>query len=348
MGGKAEGGHWLQVDDWPGRVWVDPDGTRSYYIRRSMGGKRYEVNTGATTRSGAEAQLKIFEANPDAYRPGGGVADTIVLDTELARTFLAHSAKVDRNSKGWIRQQRTYLAWWMAILGGRDLRNVVLSRDVMPHLQDTPARGHKIRVIKRLYSWLRMDLHRITSREDPTLDLATPQSEPAQWTKTKVVPAKSLRAVLAVLKAPWLHALRVHLATGWHTTEVVRFAASGSVEPMPRGAKGAAGVLLLPTHKSGEPHRTRVSKAGLEAAKALLAHGPISREWYDRSVVKACAVARVEAWTPGMLRHTVATGAVQGGEDPKVVSSFLGHKSPRTTQRFYATTASPAKVRTPV
>ena len=32
---------------------------------------------------------------------------------------------------------------------------------------------------------------------------------------------------------------------------------------------------------------------------------------------------------------------MNGGTDLKSVSTFLGHKSPRTTQKFYATHATP-------
>lgn len=156
-------------------------------------------------------------------------------------------------------------------------------------------------------------------------------------------------------EGPWAEALTIQAGTGWHTTEIVRFAATGSIEPLPKSVQqeGVAGVLVCPQHKSGEPIRTRVSAAVVEAAKRLLAHGAISREWYDRAVRAACkAVKRpdgkvgIPVFTPGRLRHSVATWAIEAGADPASVAAFLGHKSPRTTRRFYATHASPAKVPT--
>ena len=51
----------------------------------------------------------------------------------------------------------------------------------------------------------------------------------------------------------------VQAGTGWHVTELVRFAEMGSVEPYRGGAEEVAGVLVCPRVKSGEPLRTSVS-----------------------------------------------------------------------------------------
>jgi integrase len=45
-----------------------------------------------------------------------------------------------------------------------------------------------------------------------------------------------------------------------------------------------------------------------------------------------------------VLRHSVATLAVNSGASPAAVAAFLNHRSPRTTLRFYATLATPVKV----
>jgi len=52
----------------------------------------------------------------------------------------------------------------------------------------------------------------------------------------------------------------------------------------------------------------------------------------------------VEPFGPGVLRHSVATLAVNSGASPAAVAAFLNHRSPRTTLRFYATLATPVKV----
>jgi integrase len=50
--------------------------------------------------------------------------------------------------------------------------------------------------------------------------------------------------------------------------------------------------------------------------------------------------------TAGSFRHTVATEAIERGATPEQVSAFLGHRSPQTTKRFYATLSVPPKIPT--
>ncbi len=317
------------------------------------------------------------------------------LDNKLAERFLAWSAGERANTSGWVAKQRDFLADWMEHLHGVNLRRLSLRDHVVPALEGATSRRHRLAVLKALYSWLRKHEHDLTSAEDPTIDMPLPQIEPAQWKRTKVIPRDHIDLVLEYLRAaeqdrkakreareqarrpknesnvlqlvpanetakeprdgPWSDALTVQAGTGWHTTEVVRFAATGSIEPLPKTVQqdGVAGVLVCSEHKSGEPIRTRVSTAVVDAAKRLLAHGAISREWYDRAVRDACAAVKrpdgkigIPVFTPGRLRHSVATWAIEAGADPASVAAFLGHKSPRTTRRFYATHASPAKVPT--
>lgn len=143
--------------------------------------------------------------------------------------------------------------------------------------------------------------------------------------------------------------------------------------PPQRARVRRAGVLVCPMHTSGEPLRTRVSAPVVEAAKKLLDHakkkseqrsalrepcgdtevGGFSREWYDRAVRAASAAVKcpdgkvgIPVFTPGKLRHSVATWAIDAGADLAQVAAYLGHKSPRTTRKFYATHARPAKVPT--
>ena len=68
---------------------------------------------------------------------------------------------------------------------------------------------------------------------------------------------------------------------------------------------------------------------------------------FGRSSNKAaCRAAKIAIFTPGRLRHSIATHAINQGADMAAVASFLNHKSPRTTKRFYATLAGVAKVPT--
>jgi integrase len=347
-----------------------------------VAGVRYQFKTPARSESDAVEHLRRFRANPAGYDPHGDAPRApLHLDAKLVEEFLAFSER-EGNSAGWRRKQKNILAWWADRLDGMDLRKVALGEHVMPALKrkDATSRHHRIAILKGLYSWLRAEVHRISVSEDPVFGtLKVPQASVAQLTRSKVVPRDHVLLVIERLRAdeaerqrvrearkvvplhegrgigPWADALTLQAATGWHTSEVQRFAAEGSIEPLPKHAQqeGVAGVVVCPMRKSGEPQRTRVGDEALEAAKRLRAHGALSREWYDRAVTAACGeVARpdggkgIPRFTPGMLRHSVATWAIDVGADPAMVSAFLGHRSPRTTRKFYATHASPAKVPT--
>jgi integrase len=354
---SASGGHWEGCEVRGLRVWRDADGRRTFHIRKSIGGQRYELATGATNIASAIEQLRRFEADPERYDPRGEAREGIYLSEKLVEDYLAYS-KAEGNSAPWRRKQKHLLAWWGERLERLDLRKVDLADHILPALKrrDATAKHHRVAVLKGLFTYLRTVAHRITTAEDPVFgQLKVPQARAAQLTKSKVVPRDHVLLVVEHLTAPWRDALLLQAGTGWHTTEILRFAAEGSLEPLPRHAQqeGVAGVVVCPMRKSGEPQRTRVSPEVLEAAKRLRAHGPISREWYDRAVKAACGTVKrpdgeagIPAFSPGQLRHSVATWAIDAGADPAQVAAFLGHRSPRTTRKFYATHSAPTKVPT--
>src|SRR5262249_14630698 len=147
------------------------------------------------------------------------------------------------------------------------------------------------------------------------------------------------------LAGHWRWALDVLAGTGAHATAVVRFASDGLIEPYHGDAEGPAGVLVF-VEEDGEEHRVGVTKECLAAGKRLRARGSLDRDKFDDAVVRACAAAGVAPFTPARMRHTVATWAVERGATKAEVADFLGHKDPRTTERFYATHAVPAKIPT--
>lgn len=151
------------------------------------------------------------------------------------------------------------------------------------------------------------------------------------------------------LEGHWLAAMDVQLGTGWHNTEVKRFAEGGSTEAVPgKKRKGVAGVLVCPEAKAGNELRTPVSAKVLEAAKVLLERGSFGEAKYRDAVKAACLAAGVkDVFTPGRFRATVATAAINSGSDSSAVSAFLNHKDPRTAKKFYATHAVVTKISTP-
>jgi integrase len=351
-------GRWVKVSEWRGgRAWEDPSGRRTYYIRRAVKGVRYDLNTGCTSVASAAGHLDRFERDPQGYRASLAASAAVYLDTDRAKAFLAWSRDVKGNSPAWVAKQKHHLAWWAEKLAGLDLRRVSLRDHIVPAYQGVPDTASRVRVLKAFYGWLRKESHTIAAAEDPTFGvLSVPAAKPAQRTKSKVIPREHYLLVRDALTAPWRDALIVQAGTGWHTTEAIRFATSGAIEPLPKSMRvehGAVGVLVCPLHKSGDTHRTAVSAEVLEAAKRLREHGPFSREWFDRAVRSACKTVKcpdgttgIPVFTPGRFRHSVATWAFEAGADPAAVSAFLGHKSPATTKKFYASLATVPKVPT--
>ncbi len=332
-----------------GAIWRSGDGTLTYVIRRQVGGKRWQLSTRCTNERAALEHLERFERDPEGYDPASSLTgDPIRLDLQLSRDFLRWSLETKGNSKEWVGKQRGYLAWWMGQLRGKDLRRVTLATELVPALDDVPSRKQRIEVIKALYGWLREERHVLRAAEDPTLDLAVPQARPEQWKTPKAIPVAHHRKVMKVVAKEWRPHLLVLAGTGWHVTEL-RFAAGGEVGAMPRSARrgyGAAAVLTCPRRKSGEMQRTLVSAEVATAARKVLAAGAFWKRPFYLAVAEACTKAKVPKFEPGQYRHSVATWAIEKGDDPAAVAAFLGHKSPSTTRRFYATLAAVPKIRT--
>jgi hypothetical protein len=247
---------------------------RTYYIRKQVGGRRYEVNTGASTATAAHEQLRRFQADPEGYDPRGERRpNPIHLDEDLSRDFLAWPEREKGNSSRWVGQQRLYLAWWAERLRGVDLRRARLADHVMPALRGATAKAQRIAVLKVLYAWLRKERHVISAVEDPTLGtLMVPQAKPAQLKRSKVVPREHLDVAIEHLASDrWRDLLRVLGGTGMHVAELERFARDGAVEPLPRdgACEGAAGAVrchsLCSRPRSARP-RARASAAMSRAA----------------------------------------------------------------------------------
>lgn len=350
-------------DYWLGGYVRDNEGKATYIIRKRIEGKQYEVSTRCHTESGALEQLKRFEANPANFSPGGPEKkQPLHLDRKLREDdkeknlgleFLAYCRDVKKNSPGWVSKQKRYVAWWTLKLKGVDLRTASLVDHIDPALLNVTAKAHRIATVKAIYSWLRTVRRALTASEDCTLKaLVVPQSDPnARIIKNKAVPREHYLLAREHLVGHWRDALDLQAGTGWHISEVQRFALSGDVEPYPKkgGAEGVAGVLVCPETKDGGSLRTPVSAEVLEAGKRLLKRGSFDVTKYGLAVKAACAAAKLKGkaiFTPGRLRHSVATWAINEGADPGVVSAFLNHKNPRTTRKFYATHAVPLKVPT--
>lgn len=338
------------VDTWRGgRVWQDASGIRTYHLRRKINGKLYELSTRCTNERSALEHLERFERDPEGDDPASSLTGgPIRLDLQLSRDFLPWSFEVKGNSKEWVGKQRGYLAWWMGQLRGKDLRRVSLAAELVPALDDVPSQKQRIEVIKALYSWLREERHVLRAAEDPTLDLAVPQARPEQWNTPKAIPVAHHRKVLKAVAKEWRPHLLVLAGTGWHVSELQRFAASGAVGPLPktaRRAQGAAAVLTCPWRKSGEIQRTPVTEDVARAARQVLAAGAFFKRPFYLAVAAACTAAKATKFEPGQYRHAVATWAIERGSDSAAVG-VLGPQVGRYDQALLRHLASVPKVPT--
>jgi hypothetical protein len=352
---------------WPGGyVRADEEGRSTFIIRRMIGGVRYHQSTRCRTLVAAIRELERFERDPAGYEPGGPKrAEAVVFTEELGREFLEWSKTDRRITAKWLGAKRGYLAWWAEVLAGVDLRRADLTL-IEDALDKSPgARAHRIAVIKHFYGWLVAKKRILRPEEDPTFRrLTVPQAKPQQWRREKSFPQEAYEAVRRHMVGVWRDGLDVLAGTGWHLTELERFASAGEVHAF-RGRWDAAdgpapaAVLVCPHTKGGEMLRTAVGEDVAAAAGRVRARGALRPDTLSKAITAGWAAAEghrlqdggspktpIPEVRAGSFRHAVSTWAIDGGEDPAAVSAFLGHKSPRTTRRFYATMATPRKVPT--
>jgi site-specific recombinase XerD len=210
---------------------------------------------------------------------------------------------------------------------------------LLAELDGAPGRKQLIATLKTFYAWLRTERHLIGTAEDPTYgQMKVPQAQPKQLEKVKAVGREEYERALTALEGWPRDALEVLGGTGWHVTELERFAQAGEIETHPLNG---APVLKCPQTKGGAPLRTQVGQSVADAARRLRERGALDYFRF-RDALRSVGAT----FNPGYLRHSVASWAINAGADPASVAAFLGHKSFATTKRFYATHAVPAKVPT--
>lgn len=315
---------------------MDGKGRKTFHIQRMINGRRFAVSTRCTNLRSAMTALAAFEADPECWRPGNGMAaKRLTLDDALIDAFYRWSLTKKRNTPDWVAVQKAMLEWWRDKLKGRDLRKVTLREDVIPALQGMKRQKARIAVLKVLYTYLRKVTHALTAAEDPTLDLSVPQAKVAQHSRSKVISIEDEAKLLAALDDDWSDRIRLLSATGMHVTELVRFRESGTID-----YRDGAYHLVRPWTKAGGQHRIAATADTAAIAKRVLAADLITED----AVQNAFRRARVKAGLPkgigpGMFRHTLATRMVEAGATPESVAAYLHHRSKQTTLKFYASLA---------
>lgn len=317
------------------------DGRRVFVIERRVGGERFHISTHAHSYEAAMKQLARFEADPRAYQPSGSDnTEALRMTDKLVVDYFDWQVAKGVTRK-WAKECNKRLTDWVVDLNGVDLRRANLRDHIKPALEKHDGgRQHRIEAIKGFYAWLRKERHLLTSAQDPTLDMPVPQGTPAKRKKRKAVEWDRVQAAAAHLEGAYLDCLVVLIATGWHVTELERFVRSADSQ-INYQQRGDTQATLSTQHKNREMTRTPITDpATLAAAERLRARGTVPR-YLNAAVKAACRAAEVEEFTLGVMRHSVATWAVEGGAAPEKVAEFLQHKDARTTKRFYADVAVP-------
>lgn len=331
-----------KIDGWPGYV---RNGV--FVIEKKVHGVKFHVSTRATTLRAAMQHLARFETDPQNYQPLIVAAHNgLVMTEELIDEFHAwHQLAVTRE---WALTARRHLIDWANHFAGADVRRLTLLEHLKPHLRGKRSIAGRVKALKAFTSWLRTEKGLLTRSEDATLDLAVPVSKPTQQTRTKAVLWETVVAVAEHLPHDVRDVLVVLAATGWHISEIRRFATSGSIRE--RVASDGPDVLAVigAQHKSGKRHFTALQHhQHVEAAKRIRVRGHVyDKTWLRKVMLRACEAAdaaakkhnkeaTIPAFTLGVMRHSVATWLRQAGVPDEASAQFLGHSSAATTRRHY-------------
>lgn len=316
-----------------GYVREGKNGRRVYVIERWVGSEsRFHLSTKCSTEKAALRELERFELDPWAYMPQGVATTAPRLSAD--RIVAYHAAQLEKGlTREWANEVARDLSDWCDAIGHRDLRAVQLSE--LRLLLDNrwpKRRANRIKALKGYCRWLRErgDLKR---DQDPALELRVPQAKPEKWRRRKVVPHEDVTATLRHLPQPTQDVLRLLAATGWHLSEVYRFASSGELVDK----VGDVLAVAMVRHKSGDIARTPILyPEHLEAARRLRALGGLpKRMTLARHQRKACREAAVPWFGLGQMRHSVLTWGVERGASMQDAAEFAHHKSTATTRRFY-------------
>jgi site-specific recombinase XerD len=325
------------VPGWPGYVHRQRNGKPVFIIEKMVGGRRFHVSTRANNITAATEQLARFQSNPEAYQPSGSGGRPVRMTAALVLEFRRWQHEQKRVSTKHGRDVAKYLADWMEDIGARDVR-ALDPAGLREMVGRRSAQAHRIAALKVFVGWLRLERGLVRHHQDATLDLQIPQSTPEKHRRRKVLDFTAVEAIMPHLSTDARACVTLLCATGWHRTELDRFARVGELQPRDDGS-----AVAVTPHKSGDLDRKGLAGEAIEAAKHLRERGCVpQRLWREMHAASKAAGLPREKWvTPGVFRHSVATWAVEDGASIEQVSKFLGHKDPRTTRRFYVDMREP-------
>ena len=329
---KAKKDDRVKVRGWPGYV-------RSgvFVIEKKINNVKFHRSTHTTNLRAALKQLERFEADPAGYRAQGEAAARLVLDKALIDQFKAwHQTRVSRE---WANNVENVLTDWANHLKGADLRTLSLIDDLKPHVAGKGQAHHRVKAIKTLFKWLRAERGLITRQQDVTLDFAIPIIKPRQQTgESKAVEVERLSAVLPHLAPHVRDVLELLAVTGWHVSEVRRYAEGGRFRLRDAGDAPEVLATVGTSHKDrGKKHFTALLFQGhVDAAKRIKERGHVlSNGRLRKHLLRACRLAKVKAFSMGDMRASVLTWLRLAGVPPEIAAAYVGHTSITTQQKFY-------------
>lgn len=370
-----------------GRISTRRDGTEVYYLERMIeGGQRVSIAVGG--KKDAPGELSLFERDPIAYlrqraETVRAVRSAVVLDADAESRFLDF-LKLKGCTLGYRLNVHTYLSQWTEHLDGRDLRTVTAAKLMEAVTEWGAAKRHRIIAIKSFCSWLREEQFTLTAAEDPTLALKVPPARPEKNIRRKGHTREEIeRAYRTIDTQDVRDVLLLRAKTGMHEKEVGRIADGKCEIRDVRGQGRIAGTVRF-VHKNGDEHIQSLDAQALAAAKRIAArvgwppprwkdrkskHGGVDNKRQLRAFAAAAERLTAEArerdpnakavvpLRPGELRHSFVTWAGEVGVEIRPmdagvplanIAQAIGHRSTRTTRRFYDGTTIPPMIAIPL
>lgn len=333
----------VKVKGWKGYVRAG-----TFVIEVKIGGKKFHRSTHCTTLKGAMKAYERFELDPNTFSAqGSATVDDLVFSQELLDGFAAwHRPQVGPE---WAADVRRSVKAWGNHIKGADLRSLSLIDDLKPYLATKRGKPLHTQAIKLFFKWLRTERGLVTRAQDVTLDLLTPAFKARQETgESKAVPEKDLQAVVPHLQPHVRDVLELLAVTGWHISEVRRFARAGRVRARDASDPAAVIATIGTFHKGRRKHFTALLwQDHVDAAERIRARGKIITNGnLRRHMLRACEAVTVERrkldpkaepvlFNMGDMRASVATWLRLAGVPMPIIAEYLGHLSASTTRKYY-------------
>lgn len=237
-----------------------------------------------------------------------------------------------------------------------------ITRDVVEHwilgLQEGGYRASSIRrKMASLRAFLTYSVQAEIIAKSPMADLRVRLSECRSL--TRIVPGDGIMSVLKHLRAkqqsastnPKSHALatrnytivRTLGATGIRVGELCQLDCADLVDDgatlriRGKGGRERLAVLVLDADRQcleDYAHRRDALRPKSERLFLNTFGRPLSTEGVRSVLKQAAREVGISRITPHMLRHTAATRLLEHGADIRVIQTYLGHRSIRSTERY--------------